>query len=397
MRWLKLAFLFLSAPLFSQQFGFALEQINGQAIIDAGLTGKGVKVGIIDGGFLRADKNESLKGLFENDQIAGYRDYLDTEAERFAGSAAFDDIHGTEVWELIGGHNKSRNVQYGLATGATFYLARTDHGGYERRQEELFAIEAMEWMAKEGVQIINISLGYNFGFSKKEENYRKDQIDGMSTILTQAINRISEEHNILFVLAAGNDGNNKWQILGSPGDAKNALTVGATKLKVWDAMKYSSIGPEWLDFVKPEISCYSSLGTSFSAPIITGLAACLLEKNPSLTSNELKQIIVDAGNLMYPNNYTGYGVPNGKRALELISNMEGVFFGPQIDATSKSVNIELDNPSIYVAVYHKKGWKVVRKEVIRTDKTNVKIKRKEAVDTSTVIWEGGSLEIVWEH
>ena len=92
MRWIKLAFLFLSLPLFGQQLGFALEQINGQAIIDAGLTGKGVKIGIIDGGFLRADKSESLKSLFENNQVAGYKDYLDPEARSFAGSAAFDDV-----------------------------------------------------------------------------------------------------------------------------------------------------------------------------------------------------------------------------------------------------------------------------------------------------------------
>ncbi len=396
MRWLKLAFLFLSAPLFGQQLGFALEQIGAQAIIDAGLTGKGVKIGIIDGGFLRADKSESLRLLFENGQIAGYKDYLDPDAEDFAGSAAFDDVHGTEVWELIGGINHDREVQYGLATGATYYLARTDHGGYERRQEEKFAIEAMGWMAKEGVQIINISLGYNFGFNNKRENYQPKQIDGKSTILTRAINRLSEDYDILFVVAAGNDGDNKWKILGSPGDAKSALTVGATKLKVWDGMKYSSKGPEWLEYVKPEISCFSSLGTSFSAPIITGLAACLLEKDSTLTASDLKKVIIQAGSLSSPNNHIGYGVPNGQRALELITQPEGIFFGPQIDAAKNFANVELDSPSIYITVYHKKGWRVVKKEVIRNDKTKVKIKQKEDAESSTVIWEGGSLEVVWE-
>ncbi|MEO9483727.1 MAG: S8 family serine peptidase [Ekhidna sp.] len=396
MRWLKLAFLFLSIPLSAQQLGFALEQINGQAIIDAGLTGKGVKIGIIDGGFLKANKTESLQKLFKSGQVAGYRDYLDPDAEEFTGSAAFDDVHGTEVWELIGGYNEKKRVQYGLATGATYYLARTDHGGYERRQEEKYAIEAMEWMAREGVRIINISLGYNFGFNDKRENYSRNQMDGKSTILTQAIDRISKAHGILFVVAAGNDGNKKWEIVGTPGDAENALTVGATKIKVWDAMGYSSKGPDWLDYVKPEISCYSSLGTSFSAPIITGLAACLLEKDPSLTRIELKKIIMDAGNLMSPNNYIGYGVPNSKRALELIIKPEGIFFGPEIGTTGKSISVELDAPSIYVAVYHKEGWKVLKKEIIRTDKTKVKIKQKEGADTSTVIWEGGSLEVVWE-
>lgn len=394
MRWLKLAFLFLTAPLFGQQLGFALEQIDGQAIIDAGLTGKGVKIGIIDGGFLRADKSESLRLLFENEQVAGYKDYLDPDAKDFAGSAAFDDVHGTEVWELIGGLNEERNVQYGLATGATYYLARTDHGGYERRQEEKFAIEAMEWMAKEGVRIINISLGYNFGFSNKRENYQPDQMDGKSTILTRAVNRLSEKYDILFVVAAGNDGDNKWGILGSPGDAKSALTVGATKLKVWDGMNYSSKGPEWLDYVKPEISCYASLGTSFSAPIITGLAACLLESDPSATMEQLKAAIINAGNLNEPNNFIGHGVPNANLALEYLKGAE-ILWDNKKNARS-SYTLDLKKTSIYITIYHKKGWKVIKKEVIRTDKMKVKIKQKEEAESSTVIWEGGSLEIVWE-
>ncbi|MEP1032909.1 S8 family serine peptidase [Ekhidna sp.] len=396
MRWLKLAFLFLSAPLFSQQLSFALEQVNGQAIIEAGLTGKGVKIGIIDGGFLRADKNESLRKLFENGQVAGYKDYLDPDADDFAGSAAFDDVHGTEVWELIGGLNEERKVQYGLATGATYYLARTDHGGYERRQEEKFAIEAMEWMAKEGVQIINISLGYNFGFNDKRENYKPEQIDGKSTILTQAVNRIAKQYNILFVLAAGNDGNHKWRIVGSPGDAENALTVGATKFKVWDGMKYTSKGPEWLDYVKPEISCYSSLGTSFSAPIIAGLAACLLEMDATLDHHDLKKIIMQSGNLASPNNYIGYGVPDAGLAIAQVNGKE-VEPITVTHTQKKSIEVVLKNPTIYVTVYHKKGWEVLKKEVIRTDKLKVKIRRREDAQSSTVIWEGGSLEVVWEY
>ncbi|MEQ9467566.1 MAG: S8 family serine peptidase [Ekhidna sp.] len=396
MRWLKLALLFLSAPLFGQQLGFALEQINGQAIIDAGLTGKGVKIGIIDGGFLGADKSESLKALFESGQVAGYRDYLDLEATDFSGSANFDDTHGTEVWELIGGFKASKDVQYGLATGATYYLARTDHGGYERREEERFAIEAMEWMAKEGVRIINISLGYNFGFTKKEENYRPEQMDGKSTILTQAVERMSKAYGILVVVAAGNDGDHRWEIVGSPGDAPSALTVGATKFKVWDDMKYSSKGPGWLDYVKPEISCYSSLGTSFSAPIITGLAACLLERDSTTTVDQLRSAILNAGSLVSPNNYLGYGVPDAHKALQLIEG-SSVENQKTVLCDKKNYILELGKPSIYLTVYHKRGWIALKKETIRTDKTTIKIKRKEDAESSTVIWEGGALEVVWKY
>ena len=391
---LKLAFLFLSYPLFGQQLGFALEQINAQAIIDEGLTGRGIKIGIIDGGFLRANENASLNHFFENNLIAGYKDYLQPDSELYSGSAGFDDGHGTEVWELIGGLNKEKGVQLGLATGATYYLARTDHGGYEKRKEEEFAIEAMEWMAKEGVKIINVSLGYNFGYTDKRENYEPHQIDGKSTILTQAIDRLSNSYNILFIVAAGNDGNKKWRILGSPGDAASALTVGATKFKVWDEMNYSSEGPEWLNYVKPEVSCYSTLGTSFSAPVISGLAACLLERYPSLTGEELKTLIIRSCQLHYPNNYIGYGVPDSRKALQLMDH--GIEKDRSIATEKNSIIVLLDKPSIYMTVYHKQGWKVLRKETIRSDKTKIKIKHRSGAERSTVIWESGNLEIIWK-
>ena len=381
-------------PVFGQQLGFALEQINGHAIINAGLTGKGVKVGIIDGGFLNADKEESLAHFFQEGLIEDYKDYLDPEAENYDGSKALDDMHGTEVWQLIGGLSKRKQVQYGLATGAAYYLARTDHGGYERREEEQFAIEAMEWMAGQGVKIINLSLGYNFGYTNKQENYKPSQIDGKSTIVTQAVDRLSKSHGILFIVAAGNDGGNKWEILGSPGDAQTALTVGATKLKIWDNMNYSSTGPKWLPYVKPEISCFATSGTSFSTPIITGLAACLLEQKPSLSGAELKDLLIKSSNLKYPNNYIGYGVPNAQVALEMI---EGKDYKDveKIKVKKNNYVFNLPDPSIYVAVYHKVGWNVIEKEILRFKKSKVKIKRFEKAESSTIIWEGGNLEIEW--
>lgn len=393
MKGIKLVFLFLTSSVFGQQLGFALEQINGQAIIDAGLTGKGVKVGVIDGGFMRADKAESLVPLFEKNLIKGYKDYVTPKAAPYSGSAGFDDGHGTEVWSLIAGNNKEKQVQFGLATEAQYYLARTDHGGYEKRIEEEWAIEAMKWMAKEGVKVINMSLGYNFGYTNKKENYRPEQMDGKTTEITKAVDRISKEYGILFIISAGNDGNKKWKIIAAPADAESALTVGATKFKVWDEMNYSSKGPEFLDYVKPEISCYSTLGTSFSAPIITGLAACLLQSDPTLSGEELKQIIIQSGNLETANNYVGYGVPNAEKALQL-ANGEEVEVTSSMQSSKKSVRIGV-MPSIYVTVYHKNDWKVINKRVIRSKRVKIKIKKMKGANSASVIWEGGSLDVVW--
>lgn len=394
MRWLKLAFLFLSAPLFGQQLGFALEQINGQAIVDAGLTAKGVKVGIVDGGFLRADEYTSLQHIFSNGKVAGYKNYVTPDAPPYSGSRALDDIHGTEVWELMAGYHPENKVQYGLATNATFYLAHTDHGGYERRQEEEFAIEAMEWMASEGVKIINLSLGYNYDYTDEDENYTPDQMDGKSTILTRAVDRISNTYGILIIVAAGNDGDHSWRIIGSPADAREALTVGATKFKIWDHMSYSSVGPEWLEYVKPEISCFSSLGTSFSAPIISGLAACLLEKDSTLTGRELKSLIMASGHLSAANNYIGFGVPDAGKALKLLQG-DSTSEQTAVQSEGKSMVLELPNPSRYAFIYHKNDWKVLEREILNPEDTSIRIRRREEASSSTVVFEGGSIEIDW--
>lgn len=396
MKGIKLVFLFLSSSVFGQQLGFALEQINGQAVIDAGLTGKGVKVGIIDGGFMRADQAESLQRVFEKNLVLGYKDYVTPKSDPYSGSKGFDDAHGTEVWSLIAGFSKERNVQFGLATNAQYYLARTDHGGYEKRIEEEWAIEAMEWMAKEGVKVINMSLGYNFGYTNKKENYRPEQMDGKTTEITKAVDRISKEYGILFIISAGNDGNKKWEIIAAPADAESALTVGATKFKVWDDMHYSSRGPLFLDYVKPEISCYSTLGTSFSAPIITGLAACLLEANPTLTGKELKQLIIQSGNLSSSNSYIGFGVPDAALSLQLLDGMELKKSIPLV-VEKKTIKIDIKEPSIYVTIYHKNGWKVLNKQVVRKKGSIVKVKRFENSDRATILWEGGSEEVVWEE
>lgn len=394
---IKLILLLFPSVLIGQQLGFALEQIRGEALLKENLTGKGVKVGIIDGGFLKADEKMSLAHLFEGNLIAGYKDFLDSLDMPFSGSKALDDGHGTQVWTNIAGYNARKKLRYGAATHATFYLARTDHGKYERREEELNAIRAMKWMAKEGVRIINLSLGYNYGYTDTLENYTPNQMDGKTTLITRAVNEITSQYDVLIIVAAGNDGDKDWKIIDAPADAENVLTVGATKLKSWDDMPYSSKGPGWLDYAKPEVACFSSDGTSFSTPVITGLAACLLEKDPTLSSKKLKDIIIKSAHLSFPNNYIGHGVPNAERALALLEYESSDRDIQKVSTHKNFFKYELVGKGIpYIVAYHKKGWEVLKKEKIRTKRKVVKIKRPIGASHTTIIWNDQSLEISWE-
>lgn len=378
---------------------FALEQIDYGEIISRNLTGKGVKIGIIDGGFLNANTSPALAHFFKSDAIKYYQDFVTPEQAPYTGIHRLDDEHGTEVWQMIGGFDPTKNVQFGLATGATYYLARTDHGAYERRIEEDYLIQAMEKMEKMGVQLVNISLGYNIGFSEAAENYVPAQMDGRTAMLTRAVEKATLEKGMLIVVAAGNDGADKWEIVSTPSDAEHALVVGATKFDIWDKMDYSSIGADFVDYVKPDVSVYSTIGTSFSAPVITGLAACLMEYDSTLTNFELIDLIRKAGHLYpYPNNYLGYGVPSCKRIFSQMENKASDLQKVKaIQTTDSKIKLSGTFKEQLVIAYHKRDGKfVVFRNNWRPVKDVIRIQRPEGIDQTTILTGKTVTEIIWQ-
>ncbi len=386
----------LSSENKSNRLGFALEQVKAEYFIRKGLNGSGIKVGIIDGGFLGANKNESLAHFFNSDQIKYYKDYVTPELEMYGGIKGLDDNHGTEVWQLIGGNHPGKNILYGLATEADIYLARTDHGAYEKRIEEDLLIKALEDMDSMGVKLINLSLGYNLGFTNSDENYTPDQMDGKTSMVAKAVDYAAKERGMLIIVAAGNEGSIKWQTLSTPGDARYALTVGSSKQKVWDKMDYSSIGPNYTDFVKPDIAVYSTEGTSFSAPVITGMAACIWQMDTSLTNFEIIEIFRKAGNFYpYPNNYLGYGVPTCEEILKVYNNQPRELNHP-VHSKKDVVSIKIPDDVKYTVAFHKTDSIHVLHRIIYRQNGKLKIKRPEGVVQTSILLDQQVTEIFWE-
>jgi len=389
----------LPSTLFGQRLSFALEQIDAQEIIDKGLTGKGVKIGIIDGGFWGANEQASLSKHFSENRVPYYKDFVTPNLAPYAGSKGLDDMHGTEVWQMIGSIHPETNVRFGLATNATYYLARTDHGAYEKRKEEKFLIQALDEMIKLGVQIVNISLGYTNGYARKSENYTPEQMDGKSSWITRSIDSVLAVQDVLIIVSAGNDGNGRWGTLSAPADSENVLTVGATKFGRSEEMNYSAKGSQLLAYAKPDISCFSTSGTSFSAPVITGLAACILQYDPTLTASEIKNLLIQASDFYpYPNNHIGHGVPSGKKLLKLLEKQEMALvptLKPQKDFVRIPVE-QTENKKNRVIIYHKNQWQVLKKELFRTDKSVFRIKRFSECQQSTVLLNNKIIEVVWK-
>ena len=385
-------------PESNVQMDLPLLQIEAEVFINNNLSGKNITIGIIDGGFLQADKHRPLKHIFDKKQFKMARDYVNPGKEHFfSGYETFIDWHGTSVWSMIAGIDSAENIRYGLATDADFYLARTDHGKKEFRGEEDYWIEAVEWMDSVGVRIINTSLGYSSSFDDPEDNYHPAEMNGRTTAIAKAAQIAVDEKGLLIIVSAGNEGNDiNWQVLSTPADAEGVFSIGSTTFDTWQKASYSAIGPDFLDYVKPDVACYSLHGTSFSAPVITGIAACILQFNPGFSNREIMRIIEQSGHL-YPfnNNYIGYGVPSTKKIMKILTGNEVGRNVNYISSLDKIVKIE-SNKEDYATVFHKKDAKnVILQQSIKAENGYFNIKQLEGVQRTTFSTKERLIEIAW--
>jgi len=396
-------FIARSAPIPSpSMLAPVMEQVQSNVFTSQRLTGKGVTIGVIDAGFYGADSSDLLRHLFTRNKVLGIRDYVKPHQrgeELYSTAESYSDMHGTEVLSAIAGIDKRDEVQYGLALNSKFYLARTDYSLREWRGEEDNWIAALEWMDSLGVRLINTSLGYARGFTDPTENYDPSQMDGKSTAITRAAQVAADKKGILLVVSAGNEGEDKtWRVITAPADAKGVLSVGATNQHQWTRIGYSSIGPESLDYLKPNVSCYSLYGTSLSAPVITGFAACLMEHSPELTNKELIDIIERSAHLYpYGNNYVGYGVPQASRALELVKNSSLPNRNIRITATGRSVDLPVNTTERIVPIYRKKNEKdVIAQQTATVVNGKVSLRRQSQERYTTIDLKNYAVEVVWE-
>lgn len=379
-----------------------MSQIQAPDFAQAGLTGRFVSIGVIDAGFFGADSVSALKHIVVRQGVRQIRDYVNEKKTRndlFRTLETFSDTHGTEVLAAIAGTDPAANVQYGLATDAQFYLARTDQGNREFRGEEDNWVAAMEWMDSLGVRLINTSLGYAKGMSNPKENYEPREMDGHTSLISRAAQIAADQKGILLVVSAGNEGDDRsWRIISTPADAQGVLAIGATNAKLWNRIGYSSIGPESLPYLKPNVACFSLYGTSLAAPVITGFAACLMQANPKLTNKQVMEIIEKSSHLYpYGNNYVGYGVPQASRALALLKNQSLPPTARQVKATGKTITLPVATEESAVSIFRKKdATHVIQQEAAKVVAGKLTLKRGTGEKQTTVDLKKEVIEVIWE-
>lgn len=380
---------------------YAMEQMHAGILAERQLDGKGVVIGLIDGNFYKADRNKGLTRVFEEKKIRGTRDFVDPGSpDFFNNSRRPGDMHGHFVLLHLAGFDPEKQIGFGPASGSTFYLARTEDPFRETRKEEDNWIAALEWLDSLGVRLVNSSLGYSTDFDDPKENHLPADMNGRTTPLSKAAQMAIKEKGMIIVSAAGTiDNENNWQVVSSPADAPDVITVGATDM-YWEKPSWSATGPDFNTYLKPDVSCFSDKGNSFSAPVITGLVACLLQETPGLKAPQIKEILQRSAHL-YPhgNNYMGQGVPDIGKLLQLSKAVnKNMSTAKVIRAGSNEVQVDApDQEKGNTAVlFHKKDERMVlQQELITAADGKFTVKRGKDAARTTISIRDRVTEIIW--
>jgi serine protease AprX len=297
-------------------YGPSLGQITMlkvDSLHSAGLSGHGILVGMMDTGF---DTNHPVFARMDSlHQILITHDFINGDSNVVDG---FDiqRSHGTSTLSVLGGFSPGNLI--GPAFGANFVLAKTEIFTQEIQAEEDNWVAASEWMESLGVDIISSSLGYI-------DWYDTTQLDGRTALITRAAN-IANSLGVVVVNSAGNEGTNpEWRKITPPADGFSVIAVGAVDANEV-IVNFSSRGPTADGRIKPDVCALGSgdyvanyinngyafeSGTSFSAPLIAGSVALLLEAHPDwdpiIVNSILKRSSSQASN---PDNDYGWGIPN---------------------------------------------------------------------------------------
>lgn len=272
-----------------------------------------IKVAIIDEGF-EVSHPEIKDQIFATYNVmTGTTDVSNTSTSTFS--------HGTAVAGVIA------SKYLGVAPEAQLILINIDLlDDYQSSSTltEADLITAFQKAVDLGAQVINCSWGGGT----------------VSGILSAKIQEL-KDNNITVVFSAGNDSSN----LDSDGttdesELSSVIGVGASSVEN-DITSYSNYGSQ-IDLIAPAggnttdgllgvlsldltgtngINTSTQLGlvnynysfvqgTSFSAPTVSGVVALLLAAKPTLTANEIRQILIDTADKVGTSNGADYSVNN---------------------------------------------------------------------------------------
>ena len=203
--------------------------------------------------------------------------------------------HGTHVAGIIGAVRGNGIGIDGIAPAVKFMMIRTVPDGDERDKD---VANAIRYAVDNGAQIISMSFG------KAYSPYKAAVDDAV---------KYADAKGVLMVHAAGNDGADlaQGQELSdarctSTADIRsNWIEVGASSWKGGDRSRRAvlELRQEQVDVFAPGVDILSTIpgnkyerdsGTSMAAPVVSGLAALIMDYYPNLTAADVKSIIMSS-------------------------------------------------------------------------------------------------------
>ena len=257
-------------------------------------TGEGVIVAVLDNG-IKLDHPLMVASHI----LPGY-DFLDHDDDP-SEEDGYMKGHGTFVSGLVlrtspGCTLLPIRVMSGDGFGCEFYISK-----------------ALVWAAQQGTDVANLSFGSPF----------------KSELMSDAV-AYMYAHGVTMVASAGNDGTARPYF---PAALDETMAIGAINQKELLA-DFSSFGKH-LALVAPGVDMYSALagefewgtwsGTSFSAPLVTGTVALILQIQPQLSPDQVSlqlsrtaRIDLLWGVVDLPSSLYGAGVLNAYKALQTL-------------------------------------------------------------------------------
>lgn len=300
-----------------------LNQINLVALHQAGFTGAGVVVGVLDTGFRRDHDAFNQPGLAVS--VIAERDFINNDGNTGieSGDASGQHGHGTLILGCMGANYPNELV--GGAFDADYVLCKTEDISSETPIEEDNYVAGIEFAEFHGADLTTSSLGYI-------DWYTQGDLDGVTAVTTIVVNTAAE-HGVHCCTAAGNEGHDEdpqTSHLIAPADGLKVLTCGAAD-STGAIAGFSSDGPTADGRVKPELLARgvstrtvststtdgfaSANGTSLSTPLLACAVACLVQQHPEWTVDQMRSALfttaLDAaanGGAFDPLYVRGYGM-----------------------------------------------------------------------------------------
>ena len=213
-----------------------------------------------------------------------------------------DHGHGTHVAGIVGARINNSIGIAGMAGGVTLMPVDVFKGGIGTYED---LIRGIIYATDNGAHVINMSLGAS-SYSRGEE---------------MAVN-YAWAHGVVVVASAGNTGSEVYRY---PAAHEHVIAVAATNSA--DVLASFSTRGTFVDVAAPGVSIYSTIrgggyttmsGTSMAAPHVSGLAALILARNPTLSPDAVRAVIQKAADDLGAygwDNAFGYGRINARKAL----------------------------------------------------------------------------------